>query len=87
MELVGAILPVKNMTLTDQPADRKTAAGGRGRPLFRSRREFLTLIAIIAALGFLYVWQVLQPPPKPIYICDVQGKLDPKNVELCKYAQ
>ena len=87
MELVGAILPVKNMTLTDQPADRKTAVGGRGRPLFRSRREFLTLIAIIAALGFLYVWQVLQPPPKPIYVCDVNGSIDPKNVELCKYAQ
>ena len=75
------------MTSTDQSADRKTAAGGRGRPLFRSRSEFLTLIAIIAALGFLYVWQVLQPPPKPIYPCDVQGSVDPKNVELCKYAQ
>ena len=82
MEPVGAILPVKNMTLTDQPADRKTAAGRSGRPLFRSRGEFLTLISIIAALGFLYVWQVLQPPPKPIYDCHVQ-----KDVELCKYAQ
>lgn len=75
------------MTLTDQPAVRKPTPGRSGRPLFRSRREFLTLIAIIAALGFLYVWQVLQPPPKPIYICDVQGNIDPKNVELCKYAQ
>lgn len=75
------------MTLTDQPAVRKTGPGRSGRPLFRSRREFLTLIAIIAALGFLYVWQVLQPPPKPIYPCDVQGANDPKNVELCKYAQ
>ena len=83
----GLYYAVKNMTLTDQPADRKTAAGGRGRPLFRSRSEFLTLIVIIAALGFLYVWQVLQPPPKPIYECDVQGKNNPDNVELCKYAQ
>ena len=83
----GLYYAVKNMTLTDQPADRKTALGRSGRPLFRSRREFLTLIAIIAALGFLYVWQVLQPPPKPIYVCDVNGSIDPKNVELCKYAQ
>ena len=75
------------MTLTDLPTDRKTAAGRSGRPLFRSRREFLTLIAIIAALGFLYVWQVLQPPPKPIYECDVLGQINPINVELCKYAQ
>jgi len=44
-------------------------------------------MVIIAALGFLYVWQVMQPPPKPIYACDVQGINDPKNVELCKYAQ
>ncbi len=44
-------------------------------------------MVIIAALGLLYVWQVMQPPPKPIYECDVQGKNDPKNVELCKYAQ
>lgn len=77
----------KQMTFIDQPAVRKTGPGRSGRPLFRSRREFLTVIAIIAALGFLYVWQVLQPPPKPIYPCDVQGANDPKNVELCKYAQ
>ncbi len=44
-------------------------------------------MVIMAALGFLYVWQVMQPPPKPIYVCDVQGSVDPKNVELCKYAQ
>ena len=75
------------MTLTDQPAARKTGPGRSGRPLFRCRREFLTVIVLSAALGFLFVWQVLQPPPKPIYECDVQGKNDPNNVELCKYAQ
>jgi|GEM_PF-3280162 hypothetical protein len=75
------------MTLTEQPTVRTPGPGRSGRPLFRSRREFLTVIAIIAALGFLFVWQVLQPPPKPIYECDVNGANDPKNVELCKYAQ
>ena len=47
----------------------------------------MTFMVIIAALGFLYVWQVMQPPPKPVYECDVNGANDPKNVELCKYAQ
>ena len=44
-------------------------------------------MVIIAALGFLYVWQVMQAPPKPVYESDVNGVKDPKNVELCKYAQ
>ena len=75
------------MTRTNQTAGRTAIPGRSGRRIFRSHREFFTFLVIIAALGFLYVWQVMQPPPKPVYECDVNGVKDPKNVELCKYAQ
>ena len=75
------------MTQTNQTAERTQSPGRTGRRIFRSHREFFTFLVIIAALGFLYVWQVMQPPPKPVYPCDVNGANDPKNVELCKYAQ
>ena len=77
----------KQVMQTNQTAGRTQSPGRTGRRIFRSHREFFTFMVIIAALGFLYVWQVMQPPPKPVYACDVNGVNDPKNVELCKYAQ